>query len=164
MDSSVITDGVSLRAVFSHIPTPVVALAAEINGELVGLTAGSFVAQSLHPPLVSVSIKNSSTTWPRLRQAENIGITVLTEDHLSLVRQLSGPSQSRFVDVGVEHDGSAVLIAGAGVHFTTALVQEVTIGDHVQAIFEVVGLHERPSGAPLVYQDRQISVALSIEK
>lgn len=163
MTNPVVTDQLSLRTVFAHIPTPIVALAAEIDGRLVGLTAGSFVGQSLNPPLVSVSIQDTSTTWPVLRQAESIGITVLTEDHLALVRQLAGPSAHRFDGVEVSRDGTAVLIDGAGVSLTTRLVDEIIIGDHIQAVFEVTGLQEVASAAPLIYQNRQVSIAQSIE-
>ena len=49
-----------LREAFGVFPTGVVAVAAEVDGELVGLAASSFTSVSLEPALVSFSIANSS--------------------------------------------------------------------------------------------------------
>ena len=42
-----------LREAFGVFPTGVVAVAAEVDGELVGLAASSFTSVSLEPALVS---------------------------------------------------------------------------------------------------------------
>jgi len=44
-----------LRKAFGIFPTGVVAVAAEVEGRLVGLAASSFTSVSLEPPLVSLS-------------------------------------------------------------------------------------------------------------
>ncbi|MHA2787539.1 flavin reductase family protein [Corynebacterium sp. S7] len=158
-----ILNSTAIRSVFTHIPTPLVVVAADINGEATGLTVGSFVGQSLEPALVSVSIQDTSTTWPRLRCADHIGISVLSEDHAHLVRQFAGPSSERFKDVNLEEDGSALLLAEAGAQLTCRLVDEIRIGDHIQAILEVIRVVERPGAGPLVYQGRKISNARAID-
>src|SRR5258708_28096524 len=66
-----------LRRVLATFPTGVAAVAAIIDGEPAGLAASSFVSVSLDPPLVSVCIGHSSTTWPVLRTADRLGISVL---------------------------------------------------------------------------------------
>jgi flavin reductase (DIM6/NTAB) family NADH-FMN oxidoreductase RutF len=55
----------------------VVAVAARVDGHLVGLAANSFTSVSLDPPLVSFSIANASKTWPDLRRAAHLGVTVV---------------------------------------------------------------------------------------
>jgi flavin reductase (DIM6/NTAB) family NADH-FMN oxidoreductase RutF len=62
----------ALRQAFAAFPSGVVAVAAEVAGRPVGLAASSFTSVSLDPPLVSVSIACSSTTWPVLRKAARI--------------------------------------------------------------------------------------------
>ena len=57
-----------LRQAFGIFPTGVVAVAAEVDGQLVGLAASSFTSVSLDPPLVSFSVARSSKTWPDLRR------------------------------------------------------------------------------------------------
>ncbi|GAB6983504.1 hypothetical protein JCM10369A_00280 [Nocardioides pyridinolyticus] len=48
-------DPTRLREAFGVFPSGVVAVAAEVDGELVGLVASSFTAVSLEPALVSFS-------------------------------------------------------------------------------------------------------------
>jgi flavin reductase (DIM6/NTAB) family NADH-FMN oxidoreductase RutF len=68
-----------LRKAFGVFPTGVVAVAAEVDGRLVGLAASSFTSVSRDPPLVSFSIANVSRTWPDLRRAVHLGVTVLAD-------------------------------------------------------------------------------------
>ncbi|MGN6722930.1 MAG: flavin reductase family protein, partial [Marmoricola sp.] len=75
-----------LREVFGAFPSGVVAVASRIDGEPVGLAASSFTSVSLDPPLVSISIGNGSKTWPDLRRASHLGITVLADHHGGLAR------------------------------------------------------------------------------
>src|ERR1700761_3481916 len=58
-------DPARLRKAFGIFPSGVVAVAAQVDGVLVGLAASSFTSVSLDPPLVSFSIANASKTWPR---------------------------------------------------------------------------------------------------
>ena len=88
-----------LREAFGVFPSGVVAVAAEVDGELVGLAASSFTSVSLDPPLVSFSVANTSKTWPALRRAAHLGLTVLADHHGEVCRQLAGPVEHRFDDV-----------------------------------------------------------------
>lgn len=82
--------GTHLRTILAHAPTPLVALGSLVDGHPDGMVAASFVGISLDPPLVGVAIQDSSTTWPRLKQNASLGISVLTENHADVVRQLLG--------------------------------------------------------------------------
>jgi flavin reductase (DIM6/NTAB) family NADH-FMN oxidoreductase RutF len=85
-----------LRRVFATFPTGVAAVAAVVGGEPAGLAANSFVSVSLDPPLVSVCIAHTSTTWPTLRSADRLGISVLGDHQESVSRQLSSRDSARF--------------------------------------------------------------------
>jgi flavin reductase (DIM6/NTAB) family NADH-FMN oxidoreductase RutF len=145
-----------LRQAFGVFPSGVVAVAAEVDGELVGLAASSFTTVSLDPPLVSFSVANTSKTWPDLRRAEHVGVTVLAEHHGELCRQLAGPVAHRFdeVDVRVNDDGAVLLEEGL-VRFDCSLYREVEAGDHVLVLLRLHGVEhdadERLPGAPLVF-------------
>ena len=84
-------DAKRLREAFGVFPSGVVAVAAEVDGELAGLAASSFTSVSLEPPLVSFSIANTSKTWPTLRRAERLGLTILADHHGDVCRRLAGP-------------------------------------------------------------------------
>jgi flavin reductase (DIM6/NTAB) family NADH-FMN oxidoreductase RutF len=143
-----------LREVFSYFPSGVVAVLAEIDGEPRGIVASAFtVGVSMDPPLVSCAVQNTSRTWPVLKCADTIGISVLAEDQGSLCRQLASPDRrARFEHVPLRDTGSSALfISGAPVWFECTLAGEFPAGDHVVALLEVHGLGADPGLNPLVF-------------
>ncbi len=148
------TSGLSqaqLRRVFAAFPTGVAAVAAVIDGEPTGLAANSFVSVSLDPPLVSVCIAHSSTTWPVLRTARRFGISVLGDHQEVASRQLSSRDGERFagLDWRATPDG-ALLVCEASAWFDCSIEQEIPAGDH-----DIVLLRVHDLGAsevmPLVF-------------
>ena len=91
-----VLDQQTLREAYAQFPSGVVAIAAEIDGVPVGLAASSFVSVSIDPPLVAVCIQNTSTTWPKLEAAPNIGVSVLGEAHNDAVRTLAAKTGDRW--------------------------------------------------------------------
>jgi flavin reductase (DIM6/NTAB) family NADH-FMN oxidoreductase RutF len=87
---------IELRRVFGAFPTGVTAVAACVDGRPVGLAANSFTSVSLEPPIVSVCIAHTSTTWPVLRRARRLGITVLAAHQEHLGRALAAHGTDRF--------------------------------------------------------------------
>lgn len=148
-------DPARLRQAWGVFPSGVVAIAAEVDGQVLGLAASSFTSVSLDPPLVSVSLAVTSMTWPALRRAPRLGLTVLAEHHGDLCRQLSGPVESRFdaVAVSVGRHGAVLLDEGIA-HFDCEIHEEVIAGDHVLVILRVRGfdhVHEPDGSSPLVF-------------
>ncbi|WP_166136756.1 flavin reductase family protein [Nocardioides ochotonae] len=144
-----------LREAFGIFPSGVVAVAAEVDGRLVGLAASSFTSVSLEPPLVSFSIANTSMTWPDLRRAGHLGVTVLADHHGSVCRQLAGPVEERFAGVAatVTEEGAATLDEGL-VRYDTSIYREVEAGDHTIVLLQVHAverLGETGDGSPLVF-------------
>ncbi len=145
-------DASLLRRAFGIFPTGVVALAAVVDGGLVGLAANSFTSVSLLPPLVSVSIANSSRTWPDLRRASHLGVTVLADHHRAAARQLAGPARQRFagLDVAVSEDGAVTLADGLA-QFDTTIYREVEAGDHTIVLLQLHAVEHRDGSMPLVF-------------
>ncbi|MEI9988559.1 MAG: flavin reductase family protein [Rhizomicrobium sp.] len=141
-----------LRDAFGAFPTGVVAVAAQVDGRLVGLAASSFTTVSLDPPLVSFSVAKGSTTWPELRRAKHLGVTVLAEDHGALSRQLAGPARERFIGVAFEiTDSGAVMLAEGIAQYDCTVREEFEAGDHVIVLLQLhtVVVHSR--GQPLIF-------------
>lgn len=131
-------DPVRLRQAFGVFPTGVVAVAAEVDGVLTGLAASSFSSVSLDPPLVSFSIAAASKTWPDLRRADHLGVTILGVGHGGVARQLAGPVEHRFDDVAVQvAPGGAVTIDDGIGFFDTTIYREVEAGDHIIVLLEL---------------------------
>lgn len=145
-------DPMRLRQAFGAFPTGVVAVAAEVDGVPAGLAASSFTSVSLDPPLVSVSLAATSRTWPDLRRAEHLGVTVLADHHGAFCRQLAGPVAHRFDDIAttVTADG-AILIDDGLARFDTTVHREVEAGDHVLVLLELHALDHSDNSGPLVF-------------
>jgi flavin reductase (DIM6/NTAB) family NADH-FMN oxidoreductase RutF len=145
-------DGRMLRDAFGTFPSGVVAVAGRVGGRLVGIAASSFTSISLEPPLVSFSVARTSNTWPVLRDAGEVGVSVLADHHDTLCRQLAGPADERFDGLALRTSpGGAVLLDEAVATFTCSLQQEVDAGDHVIVLLQVLGVVAESDRSPLVF-------------
>ncbi|MGI5129919.1 flavin reductase family protein [Pseudonocardia sp. CA-107938] len=144
-------DTETLRRVYGSFPTGVIALAALRGGQPVGLAASSFTAVSLAPPLVSVSIQLTSTTWPLLADRPRLGLSVLSATQHRACRQLAAKDGDRFagLDWFTGQDG-AVLLHSATAWMTCTIDTTVPAGDHVLVVLRVHELGSRPD-SPLVF-------------
>lgn len=141
-----------LRTAFGTFPSGVVAVAAKVDGSLIGLTASSFTSVSLDPPLVSFSVANASKTWPVLRQAKHLGVTILADHHGPLARQLAGPVGARFDGAQITlSDGGAVTLPDGLAQFDTAIYREVVAGDHTIVLLQLHNVQHADSASPLVF-------------
>ncbi|AFA75495.1 flavin reductase-like domain-containing protein [Gordonia polyisoprenivorans VH2] len=145
-------DAARLRKAFGIFPTGVVAVAAEVDGAVIGLAASSFTSVSLDPPLVSVSIANTSKTWPDLRRADHLGVTVLADHQDVLCRQLAGPVAQRFDGVLLNaSDEGAVTLDDGLAQFDCTVYREVEAGDHIIVLLELHGVDHPETGSPLIF-------------
>lgn len=145
----------SLREAYGHFPTGVIAIAAEVDGVRVGLAASTFVPVSLDPPLVSFSVQNSSTTWPKLKDRPKLGISVLGEAHDAAAKTLAAKTGDRFAGLETTSTaGGAVFIQGTSVWLETAVDQMVLAGDHTIVVLRVheITVNDDPeAAAPIVF-------------
>jgi flavin reductase (DIM6/NTAB) family NADH-FMN oxidoreductase RutF len=146
------TDPRELRRVFGCFPSGVTAVCAMVDGVPVGMAASTFVPVSLDPPLVSVCVRNESATWPRLRRAEMLGISVLTGDHELACRALADKRSDRFSDVAWRTGpADAVFIDDAAAELACHLYAEMPAGDHIIALLLIAGVRANPDSEPLVF-------------
>ena len=149
-------DPTRLREAFGVFPSGVVAVAAEVDGALVGLAASSFTSVSLEPALVSFSVANSSQTWPILRRAAHLGVTVLADHHDVVCRQLAGPVAQRFEGIPVTRtaDGAVTLDEGL-VRYDCSVYREVEAGDHTIVLLRLHAVEQVAAHAdasqPLIF-------------
>ena len=144
----------TLRSAFSHFPSGVAALAGVANGVKEGLVASSFtVGVSLEPALVSFAVQNTSRTWPRLKLAERIGISILGSEHTSVCRQLASKEGDRCAGLDIRStDAGAHFLDGAALWLDTTVYSELPAGDHTMVLLEVHGVHDHSSEhEPIVF-------------
>lgn len=127
-----------LREAFGIFPSGVVAVAAEVDDVPVGLAASSFTSVSLDPPLVSFSIRTASKTWPDLRRASRLGVTILADHHGAFARQLAGDPEHRFDNVALLlGPGGAITLPDGLAQFDTTIYREVEAGDHTVVLLRL---------------------------
>jgi flavin reductase (DIM6/NTAB) family NADH-FMN oxidoreductase RutF len=145
-----------LRHAYGMFPSGVTAVCALIDAAPVGFAASSFTSVSLEPPLVSVCVAHTSTTWPILRRAPRLGISVLAGEHDTIVRQLSSKAGDRFADVRWEAAPSdAVFVHGSSLWLDCHVENLITAGDHDIVVLKVDALQPYPDAIPMIFHASQ---------
>jgi flavin reductase (DIM6/NTAB) family NADH-FMN oxidoreductase RutF len=141
-----------LRRVLSTYPTGVTAVAALVGDQPVGITANSFTSVSLEPPIVSICVAHTSTTWPQLRAAPRLGISVLGAHQERHGRLLSARGIDRFASLQWQvTDLGAVLLDGASAWLDCSIERLIPVGDHDLVLLNVRSLDGDVSVPPLVF-------------
>ncbi|MET7694855.1 flavin reductase family protein [Streptomyces sp. NPDC005483] len=150
--TSATLDAQTLRKAYGQFPTGVVAIAAQVDGEPLGLAASTFVPVSLDPPLVAFCIQNTSSTWPRLAGAARLGVSVLGSDHSGAARSLGSKASNRFAGLTTKTTcEGALFIEGATAWLDTCIQETVPAGDHTIVLLQVHGLTVRAQVSPIVF-------------
>jgi 3-hydroxy-9,10-secoandrosta-1,3,5(10)-triene-9,17-dione monooxygenase reductase component len=116
------------------------------------MTAQSFSALSLDPPLVMVCPARTSTSWPRIGEGHRFAVNVLAADQADISRQFARSGADKFA----EHEWDwgefgSPLLAGAIAHIECDLEAVHPGGDHYIAIGRVRKLAStltEPGAAP----------------
>jgi 4-hydroxyphenylacetate 3-hydroxylase, reductase component len=151
VDSAVST--LALRAALGRFATGVTIISCRAaDGSLVGLTANSFNALSLEPPLILWSLRSASPTLDAFLAATHFAVNVLAENQVELSRRFAAPAPDKY-DEGLwtEGLGGAPVLAGCPAVFECEKVSVQTAGDHLLFIGRVHRASEAPI-APLVFQ------------
>jgi flavin reductase (DIM6/NTAB) family NADH-FMN oxidoreductase RutF len=145
-------DTADLRRAYGAFPTGVTAIAALVGGSPVGMAASSFTSVSLDPALVSVCIATTSETWPVLRHASRVGVSVLGHDQSGASRQLAARGVDRFAGLSshTSADG-AIFLDGSSAWLDCSVHREITAGDHEIVLLQIHRLGTDPDVAPLVF-------------
>jgi flavin reductase (DIM6/NTAB) family NADH-FMN oxidoreductase RutF len=142
----------ALRRAFACFPSGVTAVCAMIEGQPAGMAASSFTSVSLDPPLVSVCVARTSTTWPLLARAERLGVSVLSDAHCQVARALSAKGVDRFAGVSwqlTEH--GAIVVHGSTLWLSCTVYDSFAAGDHDVVLLRILSLRSYPEVAPMVF-------------
>ncbi|MET0455690.1 MAG: flavin reductase family protein [Mycobacterium sp.] len=148
------SDPAALRTLFAAIPQSVVALCGlDPSGTPRGMTASSFTPISLQPPLVSVAMAHTSTTWPILRRMSRLGISLLSHSQGPTCKALAARKPDRFADLQwTPASGTgAVFMNEAAAHLECELFDELPAGDHLIALLRITSLGVDDRREPLLF-------------
>ena len=145
-------DAAALRRAYACFPSGVTALCGLVGGLPDGMAASSFTSVSLDPPIVSLCVAHTSTTWPRLAALPTLGVSVLAEGHTELARSLSAKQGDRFAAARWTSTASgAVLLHGSTLWLECAVDSVVAAGDHDIVLLAVRSLCTFPDVEPMVF-------------
>ena len=138
-------DGRHFRNALGRFPTGMtIVTALTPDGHPVGLTANSFNAVSLTPPLVLWSLSMRTNSLAIYRAAKHYAINVLAADQSELSSRFGKRAEGLYEDryAGVTYRGGAdgaPLLEGCCAWFECANRSQYEEGDHVIFVGEVVG-------------------------
>lgn len=147
-----VVDARDLRQVLGHFATGVaIVTCLDAAGERVGLTANSFNALSLAPPLVLWSLRQASLSLPAFRAARQFAINILAESQVDLSRRFASSVEDKFAEGRWSAgQGGAPVLAGAVAVLECEQLQAQDAGDHLLFIGRVLALGTI-STPPLLY-------------
>jgi 3-hydroxy-9,10-secoandrosta-1,3,5(10)-triene-9,17-dione monooxygenase reductase component len=144
-------DTAEFRAVLGHFASGVVVVTGLHNGRPAGFTCQSFFSLSLDPPLVALAPGKSSTSWPRVAQADGFCANVLAADQEAFARNFAATGGEKFTGVGWSPSPSGQPHLHGCLAWIDCVIDTVhEAGDHYLVIGRVVGLETGP-GRPLLF-------------
>lgn len=151
----------ALRDAFGCFMTGVTVVTThDANGTPQGFTANSFASVSMDPPLLLVSLANTSRNIDSFANGAGFAVNILAEGQKDLSATFARPSDDRFANVYWKKGpvGSPV-IAGVAAWFDCALDQAVVAGDHTILIGRVEAFDATPAAGLGYYRGAYITPA-----
>jgi 4-hydroxyphenylacetate 3-hydroxylase, reductase component len=141
-----------MRAALGRFATGVtIVTCLDEEGTSVGLTANSFNALSLDPPLVLWSLRRSSPSVRAFTEAANFAVNVLSEGQVDLSRRFASQVPDKFSEGAWSRgEGGVPVLTGCAAVFECETVSHREAGDHVLFIGRVQRATESPL-PPLVF-------------
>jgi flavin reductase ActVB len=149
--------GDAFRTAMSRLAAGVVMVTCRVDGKPWGLTVSACCSVSMDPPLILVSLGNTTASARAIAEQETFGVSVLGERLVDVARFGSSRGAPKFLDqLCADDNGSCVspAVAGAVAHVDCRVEQRVPAGDHVLFIGRVCNALLGDGAAPLVYHDR----------
>lgn len=145
-------DALAFRHCLGQFPTGVCIIAAEVDGERLGMTVSSFNTLSLDPPLVLFSIDRGSRSLDQWRGAEALAINVLSESQTELSNRFASSKGPKWQGVAYRLSAmGAPVLPGVAAVLECVPHAEADGGDHILFIVRVTGFTSHPDRKPLVF-------------
>jgi 3-hydroxy-9,10-secoandrosta-1,3,5(10)-triene-9,17-dione monooxygenase reductase component len=145
-------DSRTFRQTVGHFATGVTVITTEVDGAIRALTANSFTAVSLDPPLVLFCVGKTTKTGQAIHAVKGFAVNILQRDQQDLSTYFAGgwthplPPAFSFLDWegGPRLDGCAAAI-GCSIH----AIHDG--GDHWIVVGKVQALHRTSCTSPLLF-------------
>jgi flavin reductase (DIM6/NTAB) family NADH-FMN oxidoreductase RutF len=146
-------DATVFRDTLARVPTPVTVVTSHVDRKPHGTTVSAFSSLSLDPPMILVSLDQSSDLLKIIQETGRFGVNVLASGQQALATTFARKGADKFAGVAWYMDHGAPRLAGKGQWLVCRTDQLVTAGDHVIIIGLVVHA-DTHSFEPLLYRQR----------
>lgn len=130
------------------------------EGKREGMTANSFSAVSLDPPLILWSIRNEAASVPAFLEAAVFAVNILSQEQAGLSHHFATPRADKFE--GIDHAegyGGCPVLPGALALFECSLEQALPAGDHLILIGRVQRASFDDTARPLLFSAGSYAIA-----
>ena len=149
-----------LKRSFGAYPSGITIVTADTPRGMIGFTCQAFFSVSLEPPLLAISVMNSSTSYPAIHEHHRLAVNVLAENQTELALKFARKSTDRWKDTDWHHSAhGSPLIDEAVVSYDCEIWSEIAAGDHTIVIAKILGvrLADTSQCSPMVYVDSRFS-------
>jgi 3-hydroxy-9,10-secoandrosta-1,3,5(10)-triene-9,17-dione monooxygenase reductase component len=130
----------------------------DAGGNDVGLTANSFNAVSLEPPLVLWSLAKTSLSLPAFTGSAHFAVHILAASQVALSNQFAKRGQDKFADLALERgEGQIPLLTSCTARFQCRTAYQYEGGDHIIFVGEVISFDHNDT-EPLVFHGGEYAV------
>lgn len=156
-------DSRQLRNALGRFPTGVTVITTRPAGaRREGLTANSFSALSLDPPLVLWSIVRKSGSLPGFLASGHFAINVLAAGQSDLSHRFATPNEDKFGGLDVQEGiGGSPLLPGVLASFECSTESTIDGGDHLLFVGRVHRIRYG-AGEPLIFNAGRYCTALPL--
>ena len=132
---------------------------ASHDGEQHGMTVSSFTSVSLEPPLILISLQDTTRTRELVYHAQAFGVTILAADQEAISNRFAGrilvpENRMEGVETEILLTGTP-FIKGGLAYIDCRVKQSIDVGPNTLFVGEVVATRSNSTAQPLVYHDRQ---------
>ena len=154
----------AFREGMSRLSAGVVIVTTLVDGQPWGLTVSACCSVSVDPPLLLVSLAESTASTVAIRESQRFGVSVLGAGGLAAAKFAAAPGQAKFIteycSASPVPGDQTPAITGALAHFHCAVDQAIRAADHVLFIGRVAAVEGAVSDpvdwqGPLVHYRRQ---------
>ena len=154
-------DATVFRDTLARVPTPVTVVTSHVDRRPHGTTVSAFSSLSLDPPMILVSLDQTSSLLKIITESGRFGVNVLASGQASLATTFAKKGDDKFDGVAWYMDHDAPRLAGKGQWLVCRADQLITAGDHVIIIGLVVHA-DTHSFEPLLYRQRAFGTVTHI--
>ena len=152
----------AFREAMSNVSAAVSVVTTLVDGHPHGTTVSAFSSLSMEPPMLLVSLDNTSTLLSHVRVGSSVGVNVLAAHHDEIALHFSRKAPDKFADVPWHIEDGAPALADKHAWVALRIAQLVPAGDHTILLGDVVAAHARDD-LPLTYWRRKFGTHRNLQ-